>query len=87
MLNAKTFANAAATVMAVWVVVCAALSYIAPDIVFNLARSWMHTINLESIKTTYSPDFGLLIYGLVIATVLTWITTYATIALYNRWVK
>ena len=87
MLNAKAFANAASTVMAIWVVACAALSYIAPDLLFNVAQSWMHTINLETVKTSFNPGFGSLILGLVTAVGLTWVTTYGVVSLYNKWAK
>lgn len=87
MLNAKAFANAASAVMAVWVVVCALFAYIAPDLLFNLAQSWMHTINLESVRSTTAPSFISVIWGLVTAVALTWITTFSTIYLYNKWVK
>lgn len=87
MLNAKAFAHAATAVMAVFYVACALLSYVTPDLIFGLAKSWMHTVNLEVVKTTFAPDFGLLLYGFVTATVLTWVTTYGTIWLYNYWAK
>lgn len=87
MLNAKAFANAAATVMAVWVIACTTFSYLMPDLLFIVAKSWMHNINLETVKATFVPDLGLLILGLVTATGLTWITTYSVISLYNRWSK
>lgn len=87
MLNAKAFANATTTIMALFYVGCVLISYLAPDLIFNLARSWMHTVNMESIKTIFSPNVGSLIYGFVSATGLTWITTYITIILYNRWAR
>lgn len=87
MLNAKAFANAAAAVMAVWVLACALLSYIAPDLLSTVAQSWMHTINLESVKTTFNPDLGLLLLGLVTATGLTWLTAYGVAVLYNKLAK
>lgn len=87
MLNAKAFANAASAVMAIWVVVCAVLSLLAPDLLFGVAGSWMHTINLESVKTTFNPDLGSLLLGFVTAVGLTWITTYGVISLYNKWAK
>ncbi len=87
MLNEKAFANATAIVMAVLYVDCALLAYIAPDLIFSLAKSWMHTVTLESVKTTFSPDLGSLLYGFITATVLTWVTTYITVALYNKLVK
>lgn len=87
MLNAKAFANATSAVMGIWVVFCALLSYIAPDLLFSLAQSWMHTINLETVKTTQSPSLGSLILGFATAVGLTWITVYGTISLYNKWAK
>ncbi len=87
MLNSKAFANATTAVMAVFYVVCALLSFVAPDVIFGLAKSWMHTVNLESVKTSFSADLGSLLYGFVSATALTWLTTYATIWLYNRLAK
>ena len=87
MLNAKAFANAASAVMAIWVVACAAVSYLAPDLLFSVAQSWMHNISLETVKTTFNPTLGSLFLGLVSAVGLTWATTYGTIWLYNRWAK
>lgn len=87
MLNAKAFANAAATVMAIWVVACALLTYAAPDLLFTVAQSWTHSMNLEVLRSTFTPNIGSLLLGLVSAVGLTWVTTYATIALYNRWSK
>lgn len=87
MLNAKAFANAASAVMAVWVVGCALLSYIAPDLLFSIAQSWTHNINLQSVRTTTVSGLGSVIWGLITAVGLTWVTTFGTITLYNKWVK
>ena len=87
MLNAKAFAHAATVVMAVFYVVCASLSYFVPDLIFSISKSWMHTISLESVKAPFSPDLGLLLWGIISLSVVTWVTTYITIALYNRWAR
>lgn len=87
MLNAKAFANAATAITAVFYIVCAVLSYFAPDLIFNIAKSWMHSVNIESIKATFNPSLGVLLWGLVTLSAITWVTMYATIALYNRWSK
>ena len=87
MLNAKVFANAAAVVMAGWVIFCAALSYVAPDLLFTVAQSWTHNMNLDVVKAPFNPNLGTFILGLATASGLTWITTYLTITLYNRWAK
>ena len=85
MLNAKAFANAACAVMAIWVVACAALLYIAPDLLFSIAQSWTHNINLEAVRTSVAPSIGSVVWGLITVTGLTWITTYGIITFYNRW--
>lgn len=87
MLNAKAFANAATVVTVVFYVICALLSYAAPDLIFSISRSWIHSINLESVRAPFNPDLWLLLWGLVSLAVITWVTTYATIALYNKWAK
>ena len=87
MLNAKAFANATAVVMAGFYIACVVLSYISSDLLFSLAQSWIHTLNLEAVRTTFTPNLGSMIFGLVTAMGLTWLTTYAVIWLYNRWVK
>ena len=87
MLNAKAFANAAGTIMAIWVIVCVLLSYLVPDLLFAAAQSWMHTINLDVVKTSFSPELGSIVLGFVSATGLTWVTTYALIETYNRLAK
>lgn len=42
---------------------------------------------IESLKATSMLNVGSLFLGLVTLSGLTWVTTYATIALYNRWAK
>lgn len=87
MLNAKAFANAASAVMTVWVIFCAVLSYAAPDLLFVVAQSWTHNMNLDAVRAPFNPNIGSLLLGLATASGLTWVTTYGTIWLYNRWSK
>ena len=87
MLNAKAFANATAVVMAGFYIGCVVLSYISSDLLFTLAQSWIHTLNLEAARTTFMPDLGSMLFGLITAVGLTWLTTYAVIWLYNRFAK
>ncbi len=87
MLNSKAFANAATAVTAVFYLICALLSYVAPDFVIGLAKSWVHTMNIELAKVNFVPDLASLIYGLVTISVITWVTTYVLIELYNKWAK
>lgn len=87
MLNAKAFANAATVVTAVFYSVCVLLVYLMPDYIFGMGRSWMHSVNLDSVKATTAPDLGSALMGLITMTAFTWVTAYAVIALYNRWAK
>ncbi|KKS62100.1 MAG: hypothetical protein UV29_C0023G0003 [Candidatus Collierbacteria bacterium GW2011_GWD2_42_50] len=80
MLSAKTFANATTTIMVVFYIACWLISTLAPDLIFGIANAWMHSINIESLIS-----FGTVLWGLISISLLTWITTYATIRLYNKW--
>ena len=85
MLNAKAFAHAVTAVTAVVYVICRLLSVLVPDLLFGLAQAWVHTLSLESMKTSQAVPFGSFVVGLVTLSALAWVVTYATIWLYNRW--
>lgn len=87
MLNAKAFANAAAAIVGIWIIACALLAYVAPDLLFSMAQSWTHAMNLEVLRSTFAPNLLSLLWGFVSAVGLTWVTTYGMIWLYNRWSK
>lgn len=87
MLKPVPFAHAVTVVTAVFYVICAALSLVAPDLLFSIVAPWFHSINIEAIKVTTMPSMGTLLIGLITISVVTWVTTYATIELYNRLTK
>lgn len=87
MLNAKAFANAVTAVTAVFYVICWALSTVAPDLVIGIAKSWIHTLSLDTIKATSPMPFETGIIGLITISAVTWVTTYSTIWFYNKWAK
>lgn len=87
MLNAKAFANASTVVVLALYVVCRIASLVAPDFLFGIAQSWFHTFSVESLKGTEPLVLGVFLFGGVSLAVLTWVTTYVTIVLYNRWAK
>lgn len=87
MLNAKAFANATTVVMAIFYVMCWLLSSFAPELIFGISRAWLHSINIETLKATTAMSFGTALFGLISISLLTWVTAYATIWLYNKWVK
>ena len=85
MLNPMAFANAATVITVIFYLVIVVSTYIAPDFVFTVGKSWLHSLNLESLKAKriISPDKAIL--GLISMGLLTWVTTYAMIWLYNLW--
>lgn len=87
MLKATAFAHAVTLVMAVFYLICALLSSLAPQVLFRILQSWIHTVDLNALKTLSPMPLGLLVYGLVTLSLVTWVTTYVTIELYNRLAK
>lgn len=87
MLNVKAFANATTVVIAAYYVICVVLSYVAPDFLFSIGQSWVHSLNLNVLKTETSISLTSSVWGLITISVVTWITTYAVIWLYNKWHK
>ena len=87
MLNARAMAHAAATIIAAMFVVCRIVAWISPSFLFALAQSWFHTVSLEPLQTMVSISFGTELLGFVSAVILTWVVTYLTILLYNKWAK
>jgi len=80
-------ANALTTVGLGLYVACRILTLIVPDLIFNIGQSWFHTFNIDTLKTATPLDVGTFIFGAVTLGILTWVTTYATTALYNNWSK
>lgn len=83
MLNAKAFANATMIVAAVLYITCLLLSYVAPDLLFSIINSWIHSLNIESLQAEKSISLTSAGLGFFSITLFTWVTTYATITLYN----
>ncbi len=87
MIRSVPFANAATIVTLALYVVCRALTLVAPDFLFSVGQSWFHTFTLESTKATVPFEIGTFLFGAVTLAVVTWVTIYATIELYNRLAK
>lgn len=87
LLNVQAFANSFAVVGLGVYVVCRVLSLIAPELLFNIGRSWFHTINLDAVKAVAPMDFGTFILGAVSTVVLVWVSVYVAATLYNNWAK
>ncbi len=87
MLKPQPFANAFTVVALGLYIVCRAVSLVAPDFLYGIAKSWFHTFNVDSLKDTSSMDIGTFVFGAITLTVLTWVTTYTGAILYNKWSK
>lgn len=87
MIKSTPFANAATIVVLALYAVCRILSIIAPDLLFNIGRSWFHTFTMASMRTNVPLDGGIFLYGGVTIGLLTWVTVYATVEIYNRLLK
>ena len=85
MLYAKAFAHAITAVVLALYIICRVASLLAPDFLFNVASSWFHTFNVDSLQGTEPMELGTFIFGGITLAFITWITTYTTIVLYNRW--
>jgi hypothetical protein len=85
MLNAIAFANASTVVTAVFYVLIILATYVAPDFVFNIVKSWLNSVKLDSPKAKTVIPIDKAVIGLVSVSIITWITIYAMIWLYNIW--
>lgn len=87
MLQEKAFANAATIVSLGFYVVCRILGLIAPELLFNIGRSWFHTFSIDALRGTDTLDLGTFLLGAVSVAVLTWVATYSLAVLYNKLAK
>ena len=87
MLKPIAFANAVAAVSLVLYVVCRVISLIAPDFLFAIGSSWLHTFSIDSMRATVSLDLGTFVLGAVSLGVLAWVTAFGVAYLYNQWAK
>ncbi|OGH21555.1 MAG: hypothetical protein A2958_02390 [Candidatus Levybacteria bacterium RIFCSPLOWO2_01_FULL_38_13] len=87
MLKPVAFAHAVTIVTAVFYLLCALLVYSAPDLIFGITQSWFHGLNIEAARTAFPLSIERILWGLITISVVTWVTTYATIVLYNRLAK
>ncbi len=86
MLKSVPVANAVAIVSAAFFVICAALSYVAPDLTGVFVESWFHNFGLNSVKPIQL-SLNSFVIGLISFTLVSWVTTYVTVEIYNKLAK
>jgi len=87
MIKSIPFANAAAVVAVGLSFICWVLTLVAPDLVFGIASSWSHMINLDVVRLATTATFGEALIGFVTLGVVTWVVVYAFSEAYNRLAK
>jgi len=85
MIKPIVLANALATVVGAGYILCRLIAAVAPQFLFNVGQSWLHTVNLEPLRTTGSMSAGMFALGLVTSVVVSWVAAYVTAELYRRW--
>lgn len=87
MVKPIALANAITTVFIVAYVICGIIAFIAPDLLFSIAGSWFHAMNLQSVRATTPMSIGMFLFGVVTFGGYVWILTYAGASLYNKFAK
>lgn len=87
MVNSKVLANSVSVVGGATFVICRILAAVAPNFLFSVGQSWLHSIVLAPDRMTAPVRMGGFVLGLVTFVIFAWVFTYATAELYNRWNK
>ncbi len=85
MIKPIVLANALATIVGAGYVLCRLVAAVAPDLVFNVGQSWLHTVNLAPLRATGPTSTQMFVLGLVTSVVGSWVAAYATAELYKLW--
>jgi uncharacterized protein DUF5676 len=87
MIKPVALANALAVVVGAGYVLCRLIAAVAPQVLFNVGQSWLHTVNLEPLRTSGSMSARMFGLGLVTSMVVAWVLAYATAELYELWAR
>jgi uncharacterized protein DUF5676 len=87
MIKPIVLANAVAVVVGTGYILCRFIAAVAPQFLFNVGQSWLHTVNLEPLRTSGSMSTGMFVVGLVTIMVVSWVVAYTTAELYKLWAR
>ncbi len=79
-------ANALAGTTGIFYVACRLLVSLFPDVMFTVAQSWLHGIELTKLSTWNSSPMTFVV-GLVTSAVFAWVIGYLFAATYNYFNK
>jgi hypothetical protein len=78
------------SVTAVWgtaYALCGIAAMIFPNLYFGVLNNWLHSINLELLKSSTPLTLISLLMGLATFSIYIWVITFATASVYNAWSK
>ncbi len=84
--NPIAIANALATTIAIIFVACRVLVGIFPDLMFTVAQSWLHGVELVQ-KSSWDLSMQSFVLGLVSASVSAWLVGYLFASISNYFAK
>ncbi len=85
MIKPIVLANALATVVGAGYILCRLVAAVAPESLFNVGQSWLHTVNLTPLRAASPMPTGMFVLGLVTSVAVAWLVAYATAELYKLW--
>jgi len=86
-LNTTSFANAIAVASAGLYLFCAVLAVVAPKLLLGIYGPWFHRMDIAKVWMSSAPGLGMIIWGLITMTAVSWIFGYAMAELYNKFLK
>ena len=86
-LNSKAFGNALAVAAAGLYVLCAVLAVVLPSLLLGIYGPWFHRMDVSRMWMTTTPGFGMILWGLVTMTAISWIFGYVLAETYNKFLK
>lgn len=84
MIRPKALANSLTIVWLAGYTICAILAFIVPDLLFGIANSWFHALNLDPLRAAASFSLGTFLVGIISFGLVIWVGTYSIAVLYNR---
>lgn len=84
--NPKATAHAVAAVGGALYLICAVWTLGSRSSFMGVMNTWAHGVELSALPAK-TPDFGILVVGLITFTLAAWLTGYAFAVVYNYFVE
>ncbi len=80
--NSIAVANAFAATIGIFYIGCRLLVGLFPDLMFSIAQSWFHGIELTKLGT-WNLSMATFLVGLISSVIFAWVTGYIFVTVYN----